>query len=466
MLFKIFLLCSSLVYATGYTYVNSLRAKAGIYPFSQEVHLEDAAQHHSYYMHLNTVTTHNENSANAGYTGAAPSDRVVQTGYFSKTISENVSGGTAAVEHSIDGLFAAIYHRFGFLTLSYDQLGVGIDDVYYTYDMGNAALNDYCENGTYAGGSYYTHICEDTEKKISVDDYNTAVNSHKDAAPEFTLWPPVDGEDIPPVFYEETPDPLPSHSVTGYPVSVAFNDRKYMEPPAVSSFMLKDSSNTALETIIQMDHANDPNGRFTPYQYALFPKKRLEWGSRYTAILTYDDQGTENTKTWCFATRSLYAEADKVYRIENQPDVVLQAVSGRSYAIYVVPADSNNTLGSVHYSYTGNIPDISYIDSNTVKITMTGSTGNWAQFTFDNGQKVKLTLAENDTAAVPKQMSCALSEPDYIPTLNAQGTIVSGASGALDILVRIGEFNGGENNEGNLSFTMIKNANLSIDFNT
>ena len=53
---------------------------------------------------------------------------------------------------------------------------------------------------------------------------------------------------------------------------------------------------------------------------------------------------------------------------------------------------------------------------------------------------------------------------DYIPTVNAQGTIVTGTEGNLDFVIRIGELKGGKNMSGDLRFTIIKNTNLSLTF--
>jgi len=54
--------------------------------------------------------------------------------------------------------------------------------------------------------------------------------------------------------------------------------------------------------------------------------------------------------------------------------------------------------------------------------------------------------------------------PDYSPKLNVQGSIVSGSQGILDVVVRVGEFNNGTNSDGHLKFSMIKNTNLTLNF--
>jgi len=465
LLFSIILFFSTLLYATtDYAHLNTQRAKAGLYALTPQTHLESAAQNHSHYMQLNNAPGHTENSANSGYTGTTPGERALFAGYLSKMVTENVSYGKPTVQSAVDSLLSAIYHRFSLLTFSYDEVGVGVSSYYYTFDLGNAALNAYCLNGTYSGGNYYLGLCSDTGKKMSVDDYNTAKNTMKATAPELIVWPPNNGDDIPPVFYEETPDPLPAHSVTGYPLSVEFNDGKFDTAPTVISFILKTAQGTQLNSLILMDHNNDPQSKFNEYQFALFPEKRLEWGSKYSAELVYDHANTQTSKSWCFTTKSLEGTVDKVYRVESNSNISLNVVSGTTYALYIVPNNTNDTLGNISHSYTSNTLEFAYIDKNTVSIKITGDAGRWADLTFNNGQKVKLTIAGSDTATVPKQATCSNTIPDYIPTLNAQGTIVTGSSGPLSLLVRVGEFNGGVNFDGDLAFTIVKNANLVIDF--
>lgn len=354
--------------SVGLDYLNELRSKAGMPVFSEQINLTASAQNHSDYMQTNNVSGHYEDSSKTGYTGDYATDRAIYAGFFSRTISENVSYGSDTVQGSIDNLFSAIYHRFGFLTLSFDEVGIGIgsNNLFYTYNMGNSTLNDLCQNGTYSGGSYYQNICADTDKKIDSADYLSASDNIKTASSDLILWPSINADDIPPVFYEESPDPLPGYSVTAYPVSVEFNNGSFSTAPTLSDFTLEDTSGTVLNTLTLMNEANDPNSRFSAYQYALFPEKRLEWGSQYMAEIIYEYNSVQSTRSWCFTTRSLLSVADRFYRIENIADIELNVVSGRSYAIYVVPNSTDDRLGGVSYSYTSDLPVFSFIDANTI----------------------------------------------------------------------------------------------------
>ena len=384
-------------------YLNGLRTKAGLPKFSEQSNLNTAAQNHSDYMQINNVAGHYEDSSKSGYTGYSPMDRALDSSYSSRVVSENLSAGVETDTESIDGLFSAIYHRFGFLNLSFDEIGIGKshngDTYFYTYDMGNTGVNLLCQET--AASSGYKNVCSDAEKIVDRADFENALSSHKESAPELIIWPAVNSDNIPPVFYEESPDPLPNDSVTGYPISVEFNDGKFDTPPTVSSFTLVNVvTNSAVDNIVVMNENNDPHDDFTAYQFALFPEKRLEWGSQYRAKIIYTYDGVEKTKIWSFSTRSLQSKADKFYRIENNADISLNVISGSHYAIYVVPNNTNDSLGNASYSYTSNTPTFSYIDSNTVAITLTGTNGEYAAFTFGNGQKIKLTIASSDNATL------------------------------------------------------------------
>ena len=405
-----FLLLTLLQANEGLDYLNTLRAKTGEPIFVEQPNLRASAQNHSVYLQTNDQTGHYEDSNKEGYTGNSAYQRAVKAGYPTIYVAENVSYGTTTVKDSIDGLFSAIYHRFAFLSLNLDEVGIGISDnhLHYTYNMGNSVLTDLCLNDTYSGGTYYKP-CADTTKKIGKDDYKGISNTIKASSPNLIIWPAQNSNDIPPVFYEEYPDPLPNHNVSGYPISVEFNTKYFTSIPKVSSFTLEDKSGKPLETITLMDNENDPNERFSSYQFALFPEKRLEWGSLYNAEFIYSYNGKSTTKNWCFVTRSLNDVADRFYRITD--DISLTVEEGKTYALYFVPKTQSEILNRISYSYNSDDPQIEFIDNNTISIKMTGGKGRKSIFKlYENTTTLKytvtLTLANSDTAEMPATASC------------------------------------------------------------
>lgn len=401
---------------TGLEHLNALRQEAGLHLLSSNAALEDSAHNHSHYLQVNNTSGHGEEEGKSGFTGAGPGDRAVSAGYYSRGILENVSSGQENVHRSIDGLMAAIYHRFAFLSLEKDEIGIGIEGKHYTFDMGSSLLNDLCQNHTYASGSYYYQVCEDRDKKIEVDDYRQAKNHYKTerSAPDFVLWPPDNGRPVPPAFYEETPDPLPDYEVSGYPVSVQINDARFSAPESDAvSMELEDAEGNALESITLMNKDNDPQKRFSAHQFALFPLHHMEWGAAYYATLTFDHNGTSYSKRWCFTTQSLADRgADRVYRIDSNEDTTLQVVSGRTYALYFVPQDAEDVFHRYSYRYSTDHPSVDFLDWNTLLFSVTGDTGEWVELTVRNSddQVIKLVIADSDSAHEPARGSCTPSE--------------------------------------------------------
>ncbi len=387
---------------TGLTYLNMLRAQTGLNVFVLDNNLAVAAQNHSDYMEINNLYGHYESDDYDGFTGVTPADRCAYADYASKRTGENISYRENSIEESVDGLFSAIYHRFGFLSLSYNEIGIGINSELYTYDMGNTHLDQLCREHSYSSGGYYYNVCNDKDKKIEIDEYELARDKIKMEAPEIILWPPVGGIDIPPVFYGENPDPLPDDGMTGYPISIEFNDYGSTSEPSINYFTCKDIAEVELDELILMSEANDPNGLFSAYQFAFFPKKRLEWGSLYNVEVSYNYNGETQTLNWCFSTRSLESQATYFYRIENNKDISLNVKSGETYAFYIVPDDtSDNYVYGVSWTYATVIPDISYIDSHTFTITLTGDIGQEVKLTLLNDQHINLTIDTSHTAIAP-----------------------------------------------------------------
>jgi hypothetical protein len=420
-LFAIFALSLLLGASQELDYLNSLRMKTGLISYSKENQLDEAAMNHSYYMQTNNIFSHSESNNYDGFTGASPSDRAVYTGYYSRSVSENISYGQSNYMESIDGLFSAIYHRFGFLDLDFDEMGIGISEngLFYTFDMGNSLLDKLCKNADYsADGTYYTGVCDDEDKKVEVSEYDAALSQLRKDGPDIIIWPSENSDNVPPVFYEESPDPLPDQSVTGYPISIEFNSESFEDPPTIKSFKVLSDAGHSISPLIIMDNDNDPHDRFLPYQYAFFPEKRLEWGERYFVQIDYNYDNLSENIDWCFTTRSLASIADRFYRIENNQDISVSVVSGVSYAVYVIPRDANDILGKASYNYTAKT-DFSYIDRNTFKITLVGQKDDYAIVEFENGQKIEFTISGKDSALSPANKRCInnVEKPLFNPAL-------------------------------------------------
>jgi len=461
--FAVFSLHLGVLYASesGLEYLNTLRQSAGLTPLNFDDSLQRSATAHSRYMALHHTTGHREETGEEGFTGEYASERALAAGYHSIAVSENVSSGQQNLFSSIDKLFGGIYHRFTFLDMKKDLIGIGVEGDNYTYDLGNSLVDQLCQEHIYRSGPYYYHACADGEKRIEVSAYDQALGyyKHTESAPQLVVWPPKNGHDLLPGFYGENPDPLPDRDVSGYPISVEVNDAFYPEAPYDVVITLKDENGTELEGIM-LDQNNDPAERFSAYQFAFFPLRHLEWGSRYDVTLRFDNQ----EKNWCFSTRSLASfGADKVYRIDGHEELRLNVLPGKSYALYIVPQGADDLFESYHYRYNTQKPSIAFIDRNTVLFSVEGDFGERVELTLDTpvARKITLVLAQEDSATLPREARCpeesstapteeklsysypsenpaeenlSAEEPREEQSLQLNDTPISGQSGGISVL--------------------------------
>ncbi len=384
-----------------YTYLNTLRTSAGMIVYERDTRLETAALNHAEYNIANSTTGHGETEGNTGFTGATPADRVVFANYPSRSVGEGVSYSTAtgtdeAVSRAaIDGLMAAIYHRFDLLSIVNDEIGMDASQstsaASYVHNNGNAGLATLCDGTSYSGpNTFYVEVCSDTTFRVEASVYDEAQAAVRRQNPQFVLWPPENGTDIPPAFFEESPDPLPDYSVSGYPVSVQFNETS-VTTASVSSFRLFQVSDGAEITSTRLlDSGSDPNSRFSDHEYALFPLTRLDWNTAYRAELDYSIDGVSASKSWQFTTRDLGMTVHTT--VNGSAD--LTVTSGETFAVYVPPTTDNPTIGSISTRFSGGSTlDTEYEDNNTLKITFTGSAGDTATITHDDGT-IDLTIGQ------------------------------------------------------------------------
>ena len=391
--------------AKGLVYLNTLRQKAGMITYNAESHLDTAAYNHAHYLMINNAGGHGESSGNPGYTGASPSERVVYAGYLHRMVSENLSSGNSSVYDSIDGLFSAIYHRFGFLSFSMNEIGIGADTSEshphgnaYNYDMGVSQLRVLCEGESYSGsGAYYYGVCADSQFKIEQSQYDNAMSENKMNNPKYVLWPYENQPDSRPVFFEEDPDPLPECSVSGYPVSVQFNKAKSGEV-AVQSFKLYyDANGTEITNTKLLDKDTDPNSRFSAYEYALYPMKRLDWDTKYHVVVSYTEDNTPKNIDWTFKTKALPYPYYKIV----QKDSTFNIKSGQTYLLYLPPENCNDGGAGYSMSYSGGLTiESDFYDYNTIQIKVTGSSGS-VNISPRNGRDFTLIVAQNDSAIYP-----------------------------------------------------------------
>jgi len=364
-------LCLNL-YAKGLTYLNQLRQQVGEIPLKENKVLDIAAKNHSTYMFLNNIPSHYEKKGDRYFTGVYPYQRAIYAGYYSKGILENFSYGQNNIKDSIDSLFSAIYHRFGFLDTSINEIGIGIKGKFYTYDMGNSYLNSLCKkNKSFIGyGKYYINVCKNKNLKIKFETYNNGINILRKQNPKIIIWPPKNSKNILPAFYEEEPDPLPDYGVSGYPISVIFNPY-YFKNKNIKIYRFRlFQGNREIKHTRLITKQNDVNHKFTKYQFALFPLDRLSYNTTYTAICEYLLDGYIYTLKWNFTTQKLNAK--KFIIKDDKQTVVIN--ENQKYIFYFPPSNSNDKIETYRVSYYSNQKlNTKLLDFNTLSVSVKGA---------------------------------------------------------------------------------------------
>ncbi len=351
-------------------YLNHLRKRAGMTQFFINDTLGDAALNHAKYLIVNDEIGHYEIAGKLNFSGEGPGKRVLAAGYNTGMVIENISSNSVGYKDSIDGLFSAIYHRFGFLDFQVNEIGIAVfqseKEKYksaYVYNMGIYEINNLCQQEEFDGyGKYIYKVCRDENIKIKESLFNDALNSSRLYNKRVVIYPYDTQEEVPPAFFDEIPDPLPEHRVSGFPISIQFNDY-YFERVKVTSFKLFDKNDKLVKDTIFYNHINDPNSKFKKFEFALFPLKRLEWDSKYTVIVEYIADSKKETKEWYFKTKSFKEPLVKV----TPKNYIFEIEPKREYIFYFEPLSKTDILGDLQYPAS---LDIDFLDKNSIKIML------------------------------------------------------------------------------------------------
>jgi hypothetical protein len=373
------------------TYLNHLRQASGLIPLDLALPLEKAAQNHARYLIVNYRLSHNEIKSHKAFTGVTPSARAAYAGYKSAFVIENISCGSKNYKDSVDHLLAAIYHRFAFLDFNIDEIGIGIlqnsthrSKIAHVYDMGLSMINTLCHGNSFTGkGKYVFSICGDKkfriqERRFNYVKINTALRSS-----EIIIYPFDGQKDVPAAFFDEIPDPLPDHRVSGYPISISFNEA-YYKNIELETFELYDNIGNKIENTLFFDHLSDPNEKLTKFEYALLPLERLEWNMRYHVKVKYVADGKKEEKRWSFFTKRF---EEKLYTVTPE-NHTFRIPKNTSTIFYIKPLDQKDII---EYIYFPDYMHIKYIDQNTIRMIVTDKAPNNIELKLGK-QKLKLYI--------------------------------------------------------------------------
>jgi hypothetical protein len=348
--------------------LNEIRETMGMNALMPNSQLRMAAQAHADYLVRNRTASHNEIRGLPGFTGETPTDRAFSAGYLSSQVLENLSTQTRDARHSVDGLLSAIYHRFAFLDVGIDEIGVGLsqdtkdpENNAFVYVMGNSYLNALCHEKSFKGyGRYLYHVCRDESFRIAQNRFEEAKDANKMNNPKVVVYPYDGQQEVPPAFYSEIPDPLPDHEVSGFPVSVTFNDY-FFDKVELLEFRLYKDGEKPVTSVRLLNHDTDPNGRFSHYEFALFPLERLAYDTDYKAEIVYREKGRKQHLSWQFHT---VVPNEKMLRITTG-EATINIKRDQSYLLYIVPLNSHDVIKGVTF------PDDVYVrftDNSTLRL--------------------------------------------------------------------------------------------------
>ncbi|HEX7928499.1 MAG TPA: CAP domain-containing protein, partial [bacterium] len=381
------------------------------------------ATDHALYLQRNRVQSHDQVSGRPGFTGRHPTDRARHVGYVAAGVSENLAQGMDTVTGAVEDLMTAIYHRFGFLAVGIDELGVGwapgkASETPWVFNMSDAGLNAWCAKppaeAVFTPPGTYTQLCGEGSARLKLAAVEAQQRRLPMANPPWVLWPPPDYTSVPPAFFEETPDPLPDRSVSGYPVSIQFNRYKVRAVALREFRMVAVGANGAAQDVgpvRRLDQRTDPNHEFSTLDFAWFPLDRLAWNARYRVAADFDVDGKPQHFEWEFRTKDLgmpvipVAGADPVIALRPNLD----------YALYLAPTDQVPSLSGFRWEGPGNMKtQADGIDPNTLKVRVSGPACSLGLLTFSGGRRVRLQVAEADGAG------CEVTRPDFSITANSE----------------------------------------------
>lgn len=236
----------------------------------------------------------------------------------------------------------------------------------------NFCANQPADTAYTQSGRYYKVCANGFE--INSEYYESLTYEQQASGPVAVLWPADKVQNIKPVFYSEEPHPTPDLPMTGYPVSVQFNPQK-VKSVAIMGFSLEVykpdgvSDWQPVRETRMIDKTNDVNQRFSEFEFAWFPLRRLDWGGRYRYRIDALVDGTPQQYQAEFSTTKLSLP---IYRLQGGVERI--QVNSKRFILYREPdAYDNLPFQGVNLRYRSRpYVEANIIDANTVEIRLGG----------------------------------------------------------------------------------------------
>jgi len=382
--------------------LNKIRAESGLQPLSMSETLTLSAQNHAAYISRHNLPAQHiedETQFYAGFTGKTPVERALHSGYKSRLVAENVSSGQTSYQESIDGLMSAVYHRLVFLNPVYNEIGLARvpyarHNYIFTYLLGNRLYNQMCHSGAALSQErFYTGICE-PNFPVDARLFETTGKVLLKDTPDVVIWPPEGASQVMPVFYEESPDPLPDVSVSGYPVSVQFNTLKLPGARLLSMDLFDFHTGQKINNVRLLNRDNDPNQLLRENEYVLFPMQRLKNDNTYQVTIHYASEHQKYTKSWQFKTRPL-SSLEHVYTINENDKTITIPYGLNKFVLFFPPNSSYPSFDAYHIKYSqGMSPQINFIDQNTLEVALSPIKNSEMLLTLSDQRQLKIQVRQ------------------------------------------------------------------------
>lgn len=380
----------------AYRRLKELRARVGLIGLVVDQRLERAASAHAAYLARHRTSGHTEVRGRGGFTGRRPLDRMLAAGWRNRFGMENVYVGPHQPAEAVDQLFSGVYHRFAFLDFRITAVGAAVRSVAgrdgrnraAVFNMGSHLMDRLCHRPPPVTGRYLTGVCQ-PERRIPEEAFNQARSRPRQANPRLVVWPADRSTDVPPAFFEESPDPLPDRVVSGYPISLQFNTDQAPQGRLISLRLFKAVDGSEVGPCRLLGPANDPNRALNRGEYALFPLNRLDWATEYRAEATFSDGRARETLSWRFTTLDPGADW---YKLAGTGELVAIPDGGQA-ALYFPPTAAHPLLGRLKYSSPKTMKlTVGQVDLNTIMVSVSGPIGSEARLSLPGRRMVRVVI--------------------------------------------------------------------------
>ncbi|MDT8447059.1 MAG: CAP domain-containing protein [bacterium] len=370
--------------------LNEMRRLAGLPPFELAEPLSRAAADQAHYLTLGQRLDHLQDPGDPGFTGETPGQRALVRAWPARAVRENFSRGQSNWPESLEGLMAAIYHRFAFLDPGMDKIGLARSGSgpsgSFVYLMGSALTESLCQN-TQLTKTGNRGVCGGSAW-VSLSLWQEALDSSLAKAPRMVIWP-AEGALVPPAFFEETPDPLPDRYYSGYPVTIAFNPARFKTPPKIEFWKLFDAQGQEVDCLPVLNASTDPNQKLNQHQHALFPQDRLKWGGSYQVQVRYRADGLLVERRWGFQVKA--TRFDRL-NIKGQGEWVA-VTPGQSVSLFLPPSTAHPTFGNLDWSAREGVrAELDWEDKNTLALTPAGDLCGRLHFKLSGGRRFQVVV--------------------------------------------------------------------------